>query len=83
MSYTKIQSYQHMYALFPKSHSLRIGLLLGRHGSKDNERIKHFSWLGVPSGRSHSYHAFIAKGWASSSVFWISGCVRIFTAYKC
>lgn len=57
----KIQSSQHMYALFPKSCSLRIGLLLGLHGSKDNEGIKHLSWLAVCSGKSHSYRAFIAK----------------------
>lgn len=61
MSYMKIQSSQHMYALLPKSHGLRIGLLLGLHSSKDNDGIKHLPWLGVPSGRSHSYHAFTAK----------------------
>lgn len=45
MSCMKIQSSQHMYTLLPKYQSWRIGLFFGLHTSKDNEEIKHLTWL--------------------------------------
>lgn len=79
----KIQSSQHMYALFPKSHSLRMGLLLGLHSSKDSEGINIcLGWEYPVEGPVVTVHLLL-KLEPFSGVFLISGCVRIFIAYKC